>query len=156
MLPTQGLINLPSSCERRDQDELSMACSLGAPSTLEPQDAIQHVGCFTEHTPLLLPYSYTSSSSSAKCIDIMVKVRRSKFSQFVDKLAVESEPSLTNAQLMLSNHDLKPVEPERRQWRSRNFVAFWIADSFNINTWMIASASILDGLSWWQAWLCVW
>jgi nucleobase:cation symporter-1, NCS1 family len=57
---------------------------------------------------------------------------------------------------MLANHDLKPVEPARRQWRSRNFVAFWIADSFNINTWMIASASILDGLSWWQAWLCVW
>jgi hypothetical protein len=59
-------------------------------------------------------------------------------------------------QLLLANHDLKPVEPERRQWRSRNFVAFWIADSFNINTWMIASASILDGLSWWQAWICVW
>lgn len=57
---------------------------------------------------------------------------------------------------MLANHDLKPVEPARRQWRSRNFVAFWIADSFNINTWMIASVPILDGLSWWQAWLCVW
>jgi purine-cytosine permease-like protein len=36
-------------------------------------------------------------------------------------------------------------------------VAFWIADSFNINTWMISSASIIDpGLAWWQSWLCVW
>ncbi|KAI5298245.1 hypothetical protein KEM55_003632 [Ascosphaera atra] len=60
------------------------------------------------------------------------------------------------AQAMLVNEDLKPVEPERRQWRSWNYVGFWIADSFNINTWMIASSMIVDGLTWWQAWLCVW
>lgn len=30
------------------------------------------------------------------------------------------------------------------------------ADSFNINTWMISSANIVDGLSWWQSWICVW
>ena len=40
-------------------------------------------------------------------------------------------------------------------------MGFWIADSFNINTWMIASAMIAGGtpttsLSWWQCWLCVW
>jgi NCS1 family nucleobase:cation symporter-1 len=56
---------------------------------------------------------------------------------------------MTNTQLMLINFDLKPgmtpedaffalkintflVEPERRQWGSYNFVAFWIADSFNV------------------------
>ena len=33
---------------------------------------------------------------------------------------------------MLANEDLKPVEPERRQWGAWNFVGFWIADSFNI------------------------
>lgn len=43
-----------------------------------------------------------------------------------------SEPGLTNAQLMLNNHDLKPVEAERRQWGPWNFVGFWVADSFNI------------------------
>lgn len=84
------------------------------------------------------------------------KVKESRFAHFVDKLAVESEPGLTHAQLMLANHDLKPVEPERRQWRWLNFVAFWIADSFNINTWMIASSNIGYGLSWWQSWLTVW
>ncbi|KAK7403979.1 uracil permease [Neonectria punicea] len=75
---------------------------------------------------------------------------------WADKLAVESEPGLTKAQLMLTNHDLKPVEKERRQWGPWNFVGFWIADSFNINTWMISSSMIVGGLSWWQAWICVW
>ncbi|KOS23214.1 Uracil permease [Escovopsis weberi] len=57
---------------------------------------------------------------------------------------------------MLVNHDLKPVEKERRKWGAWNFVAFWIADAFNINTWMISSSMIIGGLSWWQAWICVW
>ncbi|KAJ5915691.1 Uracil permease [Penicillium verhagenii] len=74
----------------------------------------------------------------------------------LDKLAVAHEPGLTNAQLMLTNDDLRPVEPERRQWTWLNYVAFWIADSLNINTWMISSSMIIAGLSWWQAWICVW
>ncbi|KAG4031884.1 hypothetical protein MFRU_008g02380 [Monilinia fructicola] len=89
---------------------------------------------------------------------IMEKVKNTKIAYWSDRLAVESEPGLTNAQLMLNNHDLKPVEPERRQWGPWNFVGFWIADSFNINTWMISSSMIVapSGLSWWQSWLCVW
>ncbi|KAH4064026.1 hypothetical protein HBI52_037390 [Parastagonospora nodorum] len=86
----------------------------------------------------------------------MERVKRSKVAHWSSKLAVESEPNLTTAQLMLFNHDLKPVEPERRQWGAWNFVGFWIADSFNINTWMISSSNIVDGLSWWQSWICVW
>lgn len=57
---------------------------------------------------------------------IMEEVKHSRAARFVDKLAVESEPGLTNAQLLLTNHDLKPVEPERRQWGAWNFVGFWI------------------------------
>ncbi|KAB2576344.1 putative uracil permease protein [Lasiodiplodia theobromae] len=87
---------------------------------------------------------------------VMEKVKSSRVAHYAGKLAVESEPGLTNTQLMLTNHDLKPVEPERRQWRSWNFVGFWVADSFNINTWMIASSTITNGCSWWQAWICVW
>lgn len=57
----------------------------------------------------------------------MASLRRSKASRFLDKIAVaEVEPGLTGTQLMLANHDLKPVEPARRIWRGRNFVAFWI------------------------------
>ncbi|KAF2646473.1 uracil permease-like protein [Massarina eburnea CBS 473.64] len=86
----------------------------------------------------------------------MEKVKNSKVAHWSSKIAVESEPDLTTAQLMLYNHDLKPVEAERRQWGAWNFVAFWVADSFNINTWMISSSNIADGLSWWQSWICVW
>jgi hypothetical protein len=57
---------------------------------------------------------------------IMKKIKSSKLRYVLDKIAVESEPGLTNAQLMLTNHDLKPVEPERRQWGAWNFVGFWI------------------------------
>ncbi|KFA65254.1 hypothetical protein S40285_01447 [Stachybotrys chlorohalonatus IBT 40285] len=84
----------------------------------------------------------------------MASISRARY--WADKLAVEAEPGLTRTQLMLTNHDLKPVEKERRQWGPWNFVGFWIADSFNINTWMISSSMIVNGLSWWQAWLCVW
>ena len=61
------------------------------------------------------------------CLDIIMdKISHSKVGRLVDKLAVESEPGLTNAQLLLTNHDLKPVEPVRRQWGAWNFVGFWI------------------------------
>ncbi|RPA81589.1 hypothetical protein BJ508DRAFT_209102 [Ascobolus immersus RN42] len=74
----------------------------------------------------------------------------------VHRLETKNEPGLSTTQLMLINHDLKPVEPARRQWGPWNFVGFWIADSFNINTWMISSSMIVAGLTWWQSWLCVW
>lgn len=72
------------------------------------------------------------------------------------KLEVAHEPNLTTTQLFLTNEDLQPVPPECRTWKAWNFYAFWIADSFNINTWMIVSSMITNGLSWWQAWICVW
>ncbi|KAK5988003.1 Uracil permease [Cladobotryum mycophilum] len=82
---------------------------------------------------------------------------RRSFRYWADKVAIEpTEPGLSSTQMMLVNHDLTPVERERRQWGAWNFVAFWIADSFNINTWMISSSMIINGLSWWQAWICVW
>lgn len=136
---------------------LNFRLDAGASSPQQPRrvQVNDHQGCVSESAPLL-DGPHTSSRTTASAVEIMAKIRRSRYLKLFDKLRVEREPGLTNAQLMLANHDLKPVEPERRQWRSRNFVAFWIADSFNINTWMIASASILDGLSCWQAWACVW
>ncbi|KAF2658848.1 uracil permease [Lophiostoma macrostomum CBS 122681] len=86
----------------------------------------------------------------------MEKVKNIRAARYANKFVCETEPGLTATQLMLYNHDLKPVEPERRQWGAWNFVGFWVADSFNINTWMISSSAIVDGLSWWQSWICVW
>ncbi|KAE9963041.1 hypothetical protein EG328_011809 [Venturia inaequalis] len=56
----------------------------------------------------------------------MEKIKDSKVAHFFGKVAVECEPGLTNTQLMLTNHDLKPVEPERRQWGAWNFTGLWI------------------------------
>ena len=71
--------------------------------------------------PLLRTLEDTGPSSDLTAI--MEKVKHSKVARFADKLAVDSEPGLTTAQLMLANHDLKPVEPERRQWRGACFNA---------------------------------
>lgn len=60
----------------------------------------------------------------------MEKASTSKARHFLDRIAVEAEPGLTNAQLMLTNHDLKPVEPGRRQWGAWNYVGFWVGMSF--------------------------
>ncbi|KAJ6145787.1 Uracil permease [Penicillium chermesinum] len=80
----------------------------------------------------------------------------SKIKWLARKLEVAHEPGLSNTQLLLTNEDLQPVEPERRLWSWLNYIAFWIADSLNINTWMISSSMIVGGLSWWQSWICVW
>jgi NCS1 family nucleobase:cation symporter-1 len=70
--------------------------------------------------------------------------------------ADHSVKDLTGREAFLTNEDLKPVERERRLWGPWNFIAFWLADSININTWMIISSMVLGGLAWWEAWLCVW
>lgn len=42
----------------------------------------------------------------------MASITRTRAGRFLDKIAVaEVEPGLTGGQLMLANHDLKPVEP---------------------------------------------
>lgn len=51
---------------------------------------------------------YHSSDESYFLDFIMEKLKSSRFAYMVDKLAVESEPNLTSAQLMLNNYDLKP------------------------------------------------
>ncbi|KIM26777.1 hypothetical protein M408DRAFT_177502 [Serendipita vermifera MAFF 305830] len=76
--------------------------------------------------------------------------------RFIHKLEVDHPPGLTNTELFLTNDDLRPVPPENRTWKHWNFIAFWVADCFNINTWMIVSSMVTSGLSWWQAWICVW
>ncbi|ELU45939.1 uridine permease Fui1 [Rhizoctonia solani AG-1 IA] len=83
---------------------------------------------------------------------------KQRSSSLLKRLEVEHEPDLTNTQLFLSNEDLQPVPPERRTWKAWNFYDHgWTTDSIlQINTWMIVSSMITDGLSWWQAWVCVW
>ena len=107
---------------------LNCQADVRASSTPRAQEANEPVDYVSERAPLLS----RSSTAHPPFAEAMKKLRQSKLANLANRLATDSEPGLTNAQLMLANHDLKPVEPERRQWRSRNFVAFWIADSFNI------------------------
>ncbi|KAH9829586.1 permease for cytosine/purines, uracil, thiamine, allantoin-domain-containing protein [Rhodofomes roseus] len=69
---------------------------------------------------------------------------------------VDSDGELSYSEGFLKNEDLYPVPPERRTWAMLNYVSFWVTDGFNMNTWQIAASMINAGLSWWQAWLCVW
>ncbi|SCW02834.1 LAFE_0F15302g1_1 [Lachancea fermentati] len=62
----------------------------------------------------------------------------------------------TIKETFLFNHDLKPVEAARRKWSWFNYVYFWIADCFNINTWQVAATGLQLGLTWWETWLTVW
>lgn len=43
----------------------------------------------------------------------MESTKRTRAARLMDKLAIESEPGLSNAQLMLTNHDLKPGQFDR-------------------------------------------
>jgi hypothetical protein len=59
---------------------------------------------------------------------VMEKVKSSRLVYWADKLATTSEPGLSSAELMLTNEDLKPVEPEHRTWGTWNFIYFWICE----------------------------
>lgn len=69
---------------------------------------------------------------------------------------IEETKDLSLLQQFLYNFDLRPVEESRRTWSWYNYVCFWIADSFNINTWQIAATGVEAGMTWWQTWLSVW
>lgn len=102
--------------------------------------------------------------SKVEIIDTVDEVSETKseptnlttWQKIVRFLEVEHDDDLTTSQRYLYNHDLRPVEAERRQWSWYNYVFFWIADSFNINTWMIAATGVQQGMNWWQTWLSVW
>ncbi|CUM67335.1 uncharacterized protein PRCAT00005028001 [Priceomyces carsonii] len=84
--------------------------------------------------------------------------KKSKWQKILEFFEVDHEEmkGLSPVQMFLYNYDLRPVEEERRKWSWYNFVNFWIADSFNVNTWQIASTGVTAGMTWWQTWLSVW
>lgn len=76
--------------------------------------------------------------------------------RFVRWIEIDGTEGLSLSQLFLYNYDLKPVEAKRRTWRWWNYINFWVADAFNVNTWEIASTGVAAGLSWWVVWITVW
>ncbi|PCH35187.1 hypothetical protein WOLCODRAFT_107089 [Wolfiporia cocos MD-104 SS10] len=77
-------------------------------------------------------------------------------SRLLQAVEVHHDEDLTHTHSFLTNDDLRPVPSEKRTWKSKNYCALWLTDGFNINTWMVTSSMIQRGLSWWQAWICVW
>lgn len=64
--------------------------------------------------------------------------------------------NLSLSQAFLLNDDLRPLnDPADRPWVWYNYIFFWVADSFNINTWEIAGTGVEAGLSWWEVWISV-
>ncbi|KAG1862481.1 hypothetical protein C8R48DRAFT_773910 [Suillus tomentosus] len=57
----------------------------------------------------------------------------------IQNLEVTHEPNLTLTKQLITNDDLLPVESETRTWHGSNYVAFWMADMFNMNIWGIVS-----------------
>lgn len=97
-------------------------------------------------------YNASESPSSKQ------KVKQSNFflARWFRFLEINGTQGYSIKQLFLLNYDLRPVEEARRQWHWYHFVFFWIADSFNINTWQIAATGVQAGLSWWVTWITVW
>lgn len=81
--------------------------------------------------------------------------RMSHLRRVLAKLETNHPEGLSRAELFLANEDLLPVEEKKRTWDHLSFVAFWVADCFNLNTFTIASSMITSGLTWWQAFICV-
>ena len=57
--------------------------------------------------------------------------------------------------MSLSNEDLAPTPAEKRTWTTMHFAALWVGMAVCIPTYTLASGLINEGMSWWQALLCV-
>ncbi|WFD00006.1 hypothetical protein MYAM1_002752 [Malassezia yamatoensis] len=62
---------------------------------------------------------------------------------------------MSGMELQVANEDLMPVPPEKRTWGYLNFINFWIAEGFNLNTFTMSSSLVITGLNVWQAIVCV-
>ncbi|ODN94324.1 uracil permease [Cryptococcus wingfieldii CBS 7118] len=71
------------------------------------------------------------------------------------KLESDHAEGLSRKEMFLATEDLLPVTEDKKTWDSWNFVMFWVADSFNLNTFTIASSMMSSGLNWWQSLVCV-
>ncbi|KAL6248825.1 hypothetical protein RBB50_003888 [Rhinocladiella similis] len=67
----------------------------------------------------------------------------------VDRPGIDPEHSL------LLNHDLLPVPKEHRTWTKWTYSLFWFAECFSVTSWTVAATGVANGLSWWEAWICV-
>ncbi|QLL31513.1 hypothetical protein HG536_0B03760 [Torulaspora globosa] len=88
--------------------------------------------------------------------------KRSAWGRFADLVEVKHPDgfgeikSRSIVESYVYNGELKPVEAARRKWTWKQYVFFWMAGTFNVNTWQISATGLQLGLNWWQTWICVW
>lgn len=80
-------------------------------------------------------------------------VRRATASVGNSLKITETDGNLTNKHSgrVWSNQDMDPVAPERRNWTTITFGAYWLAESWAPNTWSVGSSMVAGGLLWWHA-----
>lgn len=94
--------------EREQQPLIASSSSSPRPSTVLPDHRHRYNSSDPSRSSIHIIRRSYHSQDDPSCLDIiMERIRDSKLARFVDKFAVESEPGLTNIQLMLTNHDLK-------------------------------------------------
>lgn len=115
--------------------------------SLENKEKLAYVSSdIVENESTQNDYDGTSSSNEKK----------SWWKRFIEFIQIEEPGDLTASQMYLYNYDLRPVESDRREWAWYNYVFYWVADSFNINTFQIAATGVANGMTWWQTWISVW
>ena len=57
--------------------------------------------------------------------------------------------------MSLTNEDLAPTPSAARTWTTKHFAALWVGMAVCIPTYTLAAGLIDQGMSWWQALLCV-
>ncbi len=62
---------------------------------------------------------------------------------------------IAGADPRLYNADLAPTAPEARTWRWTSIAALWVGMVVCVPTYMLAAGLISEGMSWWQAVICV-
>lgn len=101
--------------------------------------------------PKELKDSLTSVAVSSSGSD----TEKSFWTRLNERISLQGQ-GLTLSQSFLMNDDLRPLfHPSERTWKWFHFIFFWIADSYNINTWQIAGTGVEAGLSWWEVWISV-
>ncbi|KAK9459476.1 permease for cytosine/purines, uracil, thiamine, allantoin-domain-containing protein [Lipomyces oligophaga] len=54
-----------------------------------------------------------------------------------------------------SNHDLDPVPPEERTWKTRHYALFWISDHLSVSGFRSAASLMQVGMSWRLSLACI-
>lgn len=104
-------------------------------------------------------YELNDLSYKNNLAEVVVEDRsQSWWKKFLHLIEVDNgaDNKFDNVTMFLYNYDLRPVEEKRRTWSWYNFINFWIADAFNVNTWQIAATGVQSGLTWWQTWITIW